>query len=268
MKSRETAGPDPNFPFLSEYDRYPFPPADKRLDGLVAVGGNLSPGMLLSAYEQGIFPWYNPEDPILWQSPDPRFVIFPEKLHISASMRRVFKKGEFELALDRDFPAVIAACAAMDRPGQDGTWITGDIIEAYTELHRLGWAHSAESYQDGELAGGCYGIRLGTVFFGESMFAKKPNASKAAFLSLAKLLFCDGVAFIDCQVPTEHLRTLGGEEMRRRDFLKLLKKSLVSRWSAADRENRGVFYQKADAADRRGNWGLLYNGRIPPFIVS
>jgi leucyl/phenylalanyl-tRNA--protein transferase len=255
MKDRKTVGPDPDFPFLSEYDRYPFPPADKSLDGLVAVGGNLSPGMLLSAYEQGIFPWYNPEDPIFWQSPDPRFVIFPEKLHISASMRRVLKKDKFELALDRDFPAVIAACAAMDRPGQDGTWITEDIIKAYTELHRLGWAHSAESYQAGELVGGCYGIRLGKVFFGESMFAKRPNASKAAFLSLAKLLFSDGVAFIDCQVPTEHLRSLGGEEMSRRDFLKLLKKTLASRWSVADRDDRPVFYRKADEADRRGNWG-------------
>jgi leucyl/phenylalanyl-tRNA--protein transferase len=254
MKDRETAGPDPDFPFLSEYDRYSFPPADRGLDGLVAVGGNLSPGMLLSAYEQGIFPWYNPEDPIFWQSPDPRFVIFPEKLHISASMRRVLKKGKFEIALDRDFPAVIAACAAMDRPGQDGTWITRDIIKAYTELHRLGWAHSAESYQAGELVGGCYGIRLGKVFFGESMFAKRPNASKAAFLSLANLLFSDGVAFIDCQVPTEHLRSLGGEEMDRRDFLKLLKKTLASRWSVADRDNRAVFYRKADEADRRGNW--------------
>jgi leucyl/phenylalanyl-tRNA--protein transferase len=261
MKGWETAGPDPDFPFLSEYDRYPFPPADKRPDGLVAVGGNLSPGMLLSAYEQGIFPWYNQEDPILWQSPDPRFVIFPEKLHISASMRRVFKRKEFELSLDRDFPAVIAACAVMDRPGQDGTWITGDIIEAYTELHRLGWAHSAESYQDGELAGGCYGIRLGKAFFGESMFAKRPNASKAAFLSLAKLLFSDDVAFIDCQVPTEHLRSLGGEEMSRRDFLKLLKETLASRWSLADRSNREIFYQKADKADRRGNWGEQYTGR-------
>jgi leucyl/phenylalanyl-tRNA--protein transferase len=182
--------------------------------------------MLLSAYEQGIFPWYNPEDPILWQSPDPRFVIFPEKLHVSASMKKVLRRGKFTVTLNRDFSAVIRACAAVDRPGQDGTWITGDIISAYTELHRLGWAHSAESWLDGELAGGCYGIRMGRAFFGESMFARQDNASKAAFLTLAEDLFARGTAFIDCQIPTDHLRSLGGEEISRKDFLSLLRKIL------------------------------------------
>jgi leucyl/phenylalanyl-tRNA--protein transferase len=184
--------------------------------------------MLLSAYEQGVFPWYNPEDPLLWQSPDPRFVIFPEKLHVSASMRKILRQGTFSVTFDRDFPAVISACAAVDRPGQGGTWISGDIIAAYTELHRLGWAHSAESWQDGELAGGCYGIRLGKVFCGESMFARRSNASKAAFLSLAQRLFAEGLRFIDCQVPTEHLRSLGGEELGRREFLALLRETLES----------------------------------------
>jgi leucyl/phenylalanyl-tRNA--protein transferase len=218
-------GPDPDFPYLTEHDRYPFPdPADWK-DDIIAIGGNLSPGMLLSAYEQGIFPWYNPEDPILWQSPDPRFVIFPEKLHISASMRKILKRGDYAIAFDRDFAGVIAGCAETERPGQGGTWITRDIIEAYTELHRLGWAHSAEAYRDGKLAGGCYGIRLGRAFFGESMFARGPNASKAAFLTLARLLFAEGAAFIDCQVPTDHLRSLGGEEVRRADFVRLLKKT-------------------------------------------
>jgi leucyl/phenylalanyl-tRNA--protein transferase len=240
-------GPDPGFPWLSEYDRYTFPnPADSD-DDIIAIGGNLSPGMLLSAYEQGIFPWYNPGDPLIWQSPDPRFVIFPEKLHISASMRKILRRGDYEIAFDRDFAAVITGCAHMERPGQGGTWITRDIIKAYTALHRLGWAHSAEAYMDGELAGGCYGIRLGAAFFGESMFARKPNASKAAFLTLAQFLFAGGVVFIDCQVPTDHLHSLGGEELGRDDFLSLLETTLAPRRLTAD----------PDSLDARGNWARL-----------
>jgi leucyl/phenylalanyl-tRNA--protein transferase len=207
--------------------------------------------MLLSAYEQGIFPWYNPEDPLLWQSPDPRFVIFPETLHVSQSMRKLLKRGIFTLCLDRDFPAVIRGCAETERPGQDGTWISADIIEAYTELHRLGWAHSAESYAGGELAGGCYGIRLGRAFIGESMFTRKSNASKAAFLGLADALFSDGVAFIDCQIHTEHLESLGGRIVSRPDFIALLRTALE------ERENAGS-PEEADRLDRRGNWGELY----------
>jgi leucyl/phenylalanyl-tRNA--protein transferase len=202
--------------------------------------------MLLSAYEQGIFPWYNQDDPILWQSPDPRFVIFPEKLHVSKSMEKVFRQEQFSFALDRNFPAVIRGCGEVYRPGQGGTWITEDIIAAYGELHRLGWVHSAESYQDGGLAGGCYGVRLGNAFIGESMFARQPNASKAAFLRLAKILFADGVSFIDCQVHTDHLESLGGEEISRKDYLRLLSKALTVR---------------NQVADRRGNWGDLY-GRL------
>jgi leucyl/phenylalanyl-tRNA--protein transferase len=240
--ARFRPGPDPDFPFLTENDRYAFPDPAACVDDIVAVGGNLSPGMLLSAYEQGLFPWYNPEDTVLWQSPDPRFVIFPEKLHISASMRKILKRGDYLIAFDRDFAGVIKGCAEAERPGQGGTWITEDIIEAYTELHRLGWAHSAEAYREGELAGGCYGIGLGGAFFGESMFARKPNASKAAFLSLARFLFAGGAAFIDCQVPTDHLSSLGGEEIGRADFLRLLKKTLA--------RNR-------KALDRRGIWSLL-----------
>jgi leucyl/phenylalanyl-tRNA--protein transferase len=160
-------------------------------------------------------------------------------------MEKVLKKGEFRITLDQNFAGVIAGCAEAERPGQDGTWITADIINAYTELHRLGWAHSAEAWKDGELAGGCYGIRLGRAFFGESMFARVSNASKAAFLTLARRLFFDEVNFIDCQVHTDHLESLGGEEMSRRDFLKLLRKALAGR-------------QPGDEADRRGNWGTLY----------
>jgi leucyl/phenylalanyl-tRNA---protein transferase len=186
--------------------------------------------MLLSAYEQGIFPWYNPEDPIIWQSPDPRCVIFSDKLHISASMRKIFNTGVFEITIDRDFAGVIKSCAETKRRGQSGgTWITADIIEAYTELHRLGWAHSAEAWQDGQLAGGCYGVLMGKAFFGESMFSRKSNASKAAFLSLAEKLFKNDLAFIDCQVPTPHLASLGGEKMSRKDFLELLKVYNISR---------------------------------------
>jgi leucyl/phenylalanyl-tRNA--protein transferase len=205
--------------------------------------------MLLSAYEQGLFPWYNEDDPVLWQSPDPRFVIFPDKLHISKSMEKILRQGVFAFALDRNFGGVIRNCREIYRSGQSGTWITGDIIDAYTMLHKLGWAHSAESYLDGRLAGGCYGVRLGNAFIGESMFARRPNASKAAFLRLAQLLFADGIAFIDCQVHTDHLESLGGEEISRKDYLALLNHALAGR--EHDKEH-------SDRLDRRGNWGALY----------
>ena len=222
-------GPDPDVPRLSERDRYFFPPPHTWEGNIIAIGGNLSPGMLLSAYEQGLFPWYNPaEDPLIWQSPDPRMVIFPQDLHISRSMQKVFDNNIYKITINGDFAAVISGCAAADRPGQGGTWINADIIAAYAELHRLGWVCSAEAYLNGELAGGCYGIRLGRVFCGESMFAKKPNASKAAFLTLAQRLFADGVAFIDCQVPSNHLRSLGGREISRAEFLALLRKKNIS----------------------------------------
>jgi leucyl/phenylalanyl-tRNA--protein transferase len=207
--------------------------------------------MLLSAYEQGLFPWYNKDDPILWQSPDPRFVIFPDTLHISRSMEKIFRKGVFTFALDRNFGGVIRNCGEIYRIGQGGTWITGDIIEAYGRLHELGWAHSAESYLDGSLVGGCYGVRLGNVFIGESMFARHPNASKAAFLHLARILFADGLTFIDCQVYTDHLKTLGGEEISRKDYLALLNHALSER--EHDRAH-------SDKLDRRGNWGDIYGG--------
>ncbi|MDR1277176.1 MAG: leucyl/phenylalanyl-tRNA--protein transferase, partial [Treponema sp.] len=240
MKNRIGSGPDPKFPHLTEFDRYTFPNPENCPGDIIAIGGNLSPGMLLSAYEQGIFPWYSPEDPILWQSPDPRFVLFPEKLRISQSMKKILKKGIFTVKLDQDFEGVISACSAIERPGQKGTWITGDIIRAYCQLHSLGFAHSAESYLEGELAGGCYGIRLGRIFFGESMFTKKSNASKAAFLTLAATLFADDLAFIDCQVQTGHLESLGGEEISRNDYLAIL---------------RGNLGYRDDRMDRRGNWG-------------
>jgi len=218
-------GPDPDFPFLSENERFSFPdPAKARHDSIIACGGNLSPGMLLSAYEQGLFPWYGEGEPVIWHSPDPRFVIFPETLHFSSSMKKALNRGQFTITFDRDFPAVISACSKTERPGQDGTWISKDIIAAYTELHRLGWAHSAEAYVEDELAGGCYGILMGKFFFGESMFSRKPNASKAAFLTLARLLFDKGVSMIDCQQHTRHMESLGGVDISRKEFLALLRK--------------------------------------------
>ena len=220
-------GLDPSFPYLGENDRFSFPPPQTWKNSIIAIGGNLSPGMLLSAYEQGLFPWYNPEeDPLLWQSPDPRMVIFSGNLHISHSMRKILEKETYTILFDHDFPAVISGCAGIERPDQWGTWIDADIIAAYTELHHLGWAHSAEAYLGDELVGGCYGLLMGRAFFGESMFATEPNASKAAFLTLAQNLFANGIAFIDCQVPSNHLRSLGGEEISRKYFLSLLKKAL------------------------------------------
>jgi leucyl/phenylalanyl-tRNA--protein transferase len=172
-------------------------------------------------------------------------------------MRKVLRKGIFQIYFDRDFPAVIRACAEAERPGQDGTWITADMIDAYVELHKLGWAHSAEAYRDGRLVGGCYGLRIGGGFFGESMFAREANASKAAFLTLADAVFHDGVVFIDCQVPTDHLGSLGAVTIPRKEFLALLKEALRTRYGpqagiSADKRN------PADEADRRGDWGRRY----------
>lgn len=223
-----------DFPYLPPGAFFPFPDPAKAKGDFVAVGGNLSPGMLISAYRQGIFPWFNEGDPIFWQSPDPRFVLFPEKLHVSQSMKKVLRQGVYDIRFNTAFPEVIRNCAKIYREGQDGTWITADMIDAYCELHRLGYAYSAEAWQQGELAGGCYGILLGLrgqrlglddaggVFFGESMFARKPNASKAAFLTLAQHLFAHNTAFIDCQVRTDHLESLGGQSLSRPAYLRLL----------------------------------------------
>jgi len=221
---------DPGFPWLGEESSFSFPdPSTADPFGVLCSGGNLSPGMLLSAYRQGIFPWFNDDDPILWWSPDPRFVLVPDELHVSRTMRRVFRSGRFELSVDRDFRAVIEACAARERPGQNGTWITRDMIEAYVRLHALGWAHSAEARLDGVLVGGCYGISIGDAFFGESMFSRADDASKAAFLALALLLREDGIALIDSQVRTDHVASLGGREIPRDDYLERLRSALGAR---------------------------------------
>ncbi|RAJ83279.1 leucyl/phenylalanyl-tRNA--protein transferase [Chitinophaga dinghuensis] len=195
-------------------------------DGLLAVGGDLSPARLLLAYQSGIFPWFS-ESPILWWSPDPRFVLFPKDLKVSASMKQVLRKKTFQITYNRNFPAVIRACSLMPRPGQDGTWITRQMEKAYIRLHELGYAISVEAWQEGTLVGGCYGIRLGRAFFGESMFSSVSNASKAAFITFVQD-HADQLGMIDCQVETDHLRSLGAGFIQRKEFLSLLRTLEVS----------------------------------------
>ena len=187
------------------------------------AGGDLSPKRLLYAYSRGIFPWYEADSPILWWSPDPRCVLFPERLHVSASLRRVLNSGRFSFSVDSAFSRIIRACAAVPRPGQDGTWLVPDMVEAYERLHVLGHAHSVEVWQDGELAGGLYGVLRGRAFFGESMFHLRPDASKAAVVHLISWLRERDVAVVDCQQTTPHMLRLGAEEIPRREFLALLR---------------------------------------------
>lgn len=192
-------------------------------DGLLAVGGDLSVERLQLAYSTGIFPWYNPEDPILWWSPDPRFVLVPSELKISRTMRQVLDRKTFEITTNQAFEQVMRGCQAAKREGQQGTWISDEIVEAYCKLYELGWAHSIEAWQDGELVGGLYGVKIGRCFSGESMFAKKSNASKAAFITYIRQIAQEGIALIDCQTRTPHLESLGGKFMSRKDFLTYLK---------------------------------------------
>lgn len=214
---------DPDFPWLTEEDFFQFPDPEQADGSVVAVGGNLSPGMLLSAYVQGIFPWFNEDDPLYWQSPDPRFVILPENLHIPSRLRRTIKSGLFDIRFDTSFERVIQFCSGIMRPGQDGSWITDDMIEAYTELHRLGYAHSVEAWHDGVLVGGFYGVLLGSVFFGESMFTRMPDASKTAFSVFAPLFFgkMNGIC-IDSQVYTDHMARFGGKNISRSAYARIL----------------------------------------------
>ena len=208
-------------------DRIVFPPVDLAdEDGLLAFGGDLSIERLLLAYRSGIFPWHNEDEPIIWWCPDPRFVLFPEKLKVSKSMQSVLRNGNFRFTINRVFTQVIQNCKTISRKDQDGTWITPAVQQAYTRLHDLGYAHSAEAWMDGELVGGLYGIRMGNVFFGESMFSKKSNASKFAFTNYVKQLQKESVALIDCQVYTEHLESLGAEMIERKKFITLLDKHI------------------------------------------
>ena len=198
-----------------------FPPVETATpEGLLAVGGDLRPTRLLEAYRHGIFPWYNDDQPILWWSPDPRAVLFPEKLHVSRSLERTIRRGRFTVTLDACFRDVMIQCAGP-RPQypEGGTWITPAMLDAYGALHRLGYAHSVEAWQDGELVGGLYGVALGQVFFGESMFARRADASKVAFAHLVRVLLRQGCRLIDCQVASAHLASLGAVDMPRSEFL-------------------------------------------------
>jgi len=205
-----------------------FPPVSLAMEsGLLAVGGDLSPYRLLEAYRQGIFPWYSAGEPILWWAPQPRFILFPDKIILSHSMKQVLRQKSFQVTLDRNFAGVINACRKVDRPAQEGTWITSEMQEAYCILHELGYAHSVEVWRDRKLVGGLYGVSLGRCFFGESMFSYENNASKTALIFLSFLLRSLCFTLIDCQVHTPHLALLGARFITRETFTALIQKSLL-----------------------------------------
>ena len=204
-------------------DELTFPPPDlANEEGILAFGGDLRPERIMLGYHQGIFPWYSKDTPILWWSPDPRFVLYPNELHVSKSTRQVLRKGIFEVTFDCAFEQVINACQQVPRVDQDGTWITDALKAAYIQIHQLGFAHSVEVWKEGELVGGLYGVNIGKVYFGESMFSFVSNASKIGFISLVNQLKKEGVSLIDCQVETQYLRSLGGRNVPRHEFLKQL----------------------------------------------
>ena len=219
-------------------DSAAFPPITKALkspNGLLCAGADLSPARLLEAYRRGIFPWFSAGDPILWWSPDPRMVLFPAELRVSRSLGKRVDRGIYETRVDTAFREVIEACAGP-REGQSGTWIVPEMVEAYVRLHELGFAHSVESWHEGRLEGGLYGVALGQVFFGESMFTRAPDASKVALVRLVERLRHDGCRVIDCQQATRHLASLGAREIPRKAFAQLLKESIQyppsgSRWA-------------------------------------
>lgn len=224
-------------PWLEPTDS--FPPVAQALrepNGLLAAGADLSPERLLLAYRQGIFPWFNPGEPILWWSPDPRMVLLPEALKVSRSLARRLRRRDYEIRVDTSFAAVMAACAAP-RPKQRGTWISPAMIAAYARLHRAGIAHSVESWTDGELVGGLYGVAIGKAFYGESMFSRVTDASKLAFAHLARQLERWEFGLIDCQMETAHLASLGAAPIARAEFLQCLD-SLVN---CADRSGPWTF---------------------------
>ncbi len=205
-----------------------FPPSDTALtepNGLIAAGGDLSVQRLLAAYHRGIFPWYSPDEPILWWSPNPRMVLFPTELHVPRSLAKALRNREYTVRFDTAFVEVMTECAAP-RAGQNGSWIGSDIIDAYCELNALGFAHSIETWIDGRLVGGLYGVAIGRMFFGESMFARVPDASKIAFVHLVQQLQLAGYQLIDCQMKTHHLSRFGGREIPRADFLRHLEQHL------------------------------------------
>ena len=209
-------------PHISEYF-FAFPnPRYADDGGLLAFGGDLSPKRLLIAYQQGIFPWFSEGEPILWWSPNPRLLLFPEAFKLRKSFRRILRSGKFEVTFDNHFDKVIAHCATVKRKEQDATWILSSMIEAYSELHKEGYAHSVEVYLEGNLVGGLYGVAYGKAFFGESMFSLVPDASKVAFKALSDVLGMRGYDFIDCQMKTDHMIGLGAQVVDRDDFLDML----------------------------------------------
>lgn len=208
-------------PFEPDQDFPALPTALKEPDGLLAVGGCLSPQRLLKAYRHGVFPWFNPGEPILWWSPDPRLVLFPERLKVSRSLKKTLRQQGFQITYDQAFAEVMQACAAP-RDGQVGTWISSDMQQAYLALHRQGQAHSVEVWLEGHLVGGLYGVAVGCVFFGESMFHRVNDASKVAFVQLVKQLSEWGYELIDCQVSSAHLLSLGAEVISRAEFAECL----------------------------------------------
>jgi leucyl/phenylalanyl-tRNA--protein transferase len=214
-------------PVFSLSDRLSFPPPHLAIrEGLLAVGGDLSPERLLLAYRQGIFPWYSPGEPILWWSPDPRLVLYPAELRISRSLRRTVRRKPFSITFDQAFAAVVRACAETRRSYGHGTWITEEMQAAYAELHRIGNAHSVEAWQAGELVGGLYGVSIGGVFFGESMFTRVNDASKVAFVTLVQRLGRIKASLIDCQVRTDHLIRFGAREIPRKLFLDQIERAI------------------------------------------
>ncbi|OMH32723.1 leucyl/phenylalanyl-tRNA--protein transferase [Motiliproteus sp. MSK22-1] len=211
-----------------EPDSIDFPPADLALrdpNGLLAAGGDLSLPRLVSAYQNGIFPWFDDDQPILWWSPDPRCVLFPDQLYLSKSLRKALRKQDYSVTFDRAFETVITSCSAP-RASTSETWITEDMKQAYAELHHAGFAHSVEVWRNGELVGGLYGIAMGRMFFGESMFSKQRDASKIAFVYLVEQLRTWGYYLIDCQVHSDHLASLGAGEIPRSEFLKILNREI------------------------------------------
>ena len=212
--------------FLLSNELY-FPPENEAdEEGILAIGGDLSTQRLLLAYRNGIFPWYTDDEPIIWWCPNPRFVLFPDEIKISKSMRAVVKKQTYSFTINNCFNNVIKNCKTINREGQSGTWISEEVIDAYTNLHNLGYALSAETWKNNKLVGGLYGVKMGNIFFGESMFSLSPNASKFAFIQLVQHLKNEGVKLIDCQVYTNHLESLGAKMIDRNDFMRLLEQHL------------------------------------------
>jgi leucyl/phenylalanyl-tRNA--protein transferase len=210
---------------LSEKIVFP-PPELAGKDGLLAVGGDLSEERLILAYQMGIFPWFSDDSPILWWSPEPRLVLFPSELHISKRLKRISKKDLFEVSFDKAFKEVIVTCATIHKKKHNATWIGKEMIKAYCNLHYSGFAHSVECWQEGNLVGGLYGISLGNIFFGESMFTKISYASKVAFINLVQKIKEWDFKLIDCQMTTRHLMSFGAREIPRQEFLKILEEAL------------------------------------------